>query len=160
VAVVFMVGAALPLLLLLLVLGLVLFFHAGGTFGGMGGTPLDNYDPQLWSQVLNYGAWLAAVVIDGWVGVRAYRRTVDRLRRRAVPGPTDPATAPPAGTDRPPTSVDGLVVLLGVAGTVGAVVALMTGAGIWAIIVFVGSVLGQVLVVLAQRRADRRTRTS
>ena len=75
-AVVAMVAAALPLLLGLFVLTFALWFHDGGTFGGMGAAADDHYEPQTWSTVLTWAGWVVAVLIDLMVGWATYRRAV------------------------------------------------------------------------------------
>jgi uncharacterized membrane protein YjjP (DUF1212 family) len=57
---------------------------------------------------------------------------------------------------RPPAAVDWVAVLLGVIGSVGAVIALLEGAWLWAVTFFVGSIVVELLVVLARRRRARR----
>jgi hypothetical protein len=52
----------------------------------------------------------------------------------------------------PKASIDGPAVLLGVVGTGGAVTALVQDEWLWAAIIFVGSVVAELLLVLARRR--------
>lgn len=61
--------------------------------------------------------------------------------------------------NQPPPSIDWLAVLLGSAGTVGATIAAVSGEWLWAAIIFVGSIVVELLVVLARRRRERRPGT-
>jgi hypothetical protein len=57
------------------------------------------------------------------------------------------------------TSVDWPAVSLGVVGVVGAVIALTQGAWLWAAVIFLGSIVAELLVVWARRRKPRRPQT-
>lgn len=57
---------------------------------------------------------------------------------------------------RPRERVDRPAVVLGAVGTVGAVVALTLGEWLWAAVVFVGSIVVELLLVLARRQRARR----
>ena len=59
----------------------------------------------------------------------------------------------------PQTSVDWPAVLLGAVGTLGAVIALIQGAWLWAGVIFLGSIVAELLVVLVRRRKLRRAQT-
>ncbi len=56
-------------------------------------------------------------------------------------------------------SVDWPVVLLGAVGTAVAVTALMQGEWLWAAIVFLGSIVAELVLVLARRRRARHAQT-
>ncbi|MGY1631296.1 hypothetical protein ACI784_06265 [Geodermatophilus sp. SYSU D01186] len=56
---------------------------------------------------------------------------------------------------RPQASVDRPTLLLGVAGTIGAVTVLAQGEWLWAAVVLVGSMVAELLLVLARRRRRR-----
>ncbi len=64
-----------------------------------------------------------------------------------------------AGVTHPQASVDWPVVLLGAASTAVAVTALMQGEWLWAASIFVGSIVAELLLVLARRRRARHART-
>ncbi len=55
----------------------------------------------------------------------------------------------------PPASVDWPVVVLGAVGTAVAVTALMQGEWPWAAIVFLGSIVAELVLILARRRRAR-----
>ena len=59
----------------------------------------------------------------------------------------------------PPTSVDWPAVSLGLIGTVGGVVELIQGAWLLAGVIFLGSIVTELLVVLLRRRKPRRAQT-
>jgi hypothetical protein len=64
--------------------------------------------------------------------------------------------APLSGMSQPQASVDGPALLVGVMGTVGTVTALTQGEWLWAAIISSGSIVAELLVVLARRRRARR----
>ncbi len=60
----------------------------------------------------------------------------------------------------PTASVDWPVVVPGAVGTAVAVTALMQGEWLWAAIVFLGSIVAELVLVLARRRRARRAEAS
>ncbi|MGY1590869.1 hypothetical protein ACI79D_02715 [Geodermatophilus sp. SYSU D00708] len=61
--------------------------------------------------------------------------------------------------NRPQAAVDWPLLLLGVVGTVGVVTALTQDAWLWGAVIFLGSVVAELLVVLARHRRARRAQT-
>jgi uncharacterized membrane protein YjjP (DUF1212 family) len=64
-----------------------------------------------------------------------------------------------AGMTHPQASVDWPVMLLGAMGTGGAVTALIQDEWLWVAIIFLGSTLAELLLVLARRRRARHAHT-
>jgi len=64
-----------------------------------------------------------------------------------------------AGVTYPQASVDWPVVSLGAVGTAGAVTALIQDEWLWAVVIFVVSILAELLLVLARRRRAQRAQT-
>ena len=64
-----------------------------------------------------------------------------------------------AGMTSPPASDDWPAVLLGGVGAGGAVIALIQNEWLLAAMIFLGSMVAELLVVLARRRQARRART-
>lgn len=72
-AVVVMVLTAVPAFAVALVVVVALFLNDGGTFGGMGSSALDDYEPRTWSKVLAWAAWATAALVVAAVGRLTYR---------------------------------------------------------------------------------------
>ncbi len=64
-----------------------------------------------------------------------------------------------AGVTHPQASVDWPVVSLGAVGTGVAVTALIQGEWLWAAVVFLGSIVAELVLVLARRRRARHAQT-
>jgi len=72
-AVLAMLGAGIPLALVVIIIGFVVWFNQGGTLGGFGAAASADYNPGRWVTPFGYGLTLLAIVIDAVIGVAVYR---------------------------------------------------------------------------------------
>ena len=72
-------------------------------------------------------------------------------------GLTVPRAATLDDMDQPQASVDWLGLALGFAGTVGALIAVFEGSWLWATVIFLASIIAELLVALVRRRRARQT---
>ena len=80
---------------------------------------------------------------------------LDRFRAGSHPGAAQVA-ARLGSMNQPQASVDWLGLALGFVGTVGALIAVFQGSWPWAVIIFLASILAELLIALARRRRARR----